>query len=1018
MDKQDAKEKLSRLITKYKNTVSLQNRSEVSEATVRSWLNEFLEIFGWDIKNIRQVQQENTLNTAAKQRLDEIESSHNRPDYTLMNGTNIKTFIDTKRPVVDIFNDKVDAFQIRSYGWSAQVPCAFLFNFEQLAIFDTTFMPNLDQPCTWGMKQFTVDEYLSYFDEIYEYLDHDLICSNHLEELYSINEKEGKNKVDQRFTELLCRFREKIAENLLKNNRSVITDNELLNYYTQVILDRIVFIRVCESKEIEKKYKLRQFMKDKFGTWNAFKNSCYMEFYKHYDGAMFERDERFQTLYLDDECIDSFINELYYPSPYCFDVIPVKVIASIYEEFLEKQLIIKNNNVVEVTKDEYIKSNGIVITPSHIVDMVVKQTVKLDTIHTVSDLLSIKILDPCCGSGIFLVSCYERLSSKLIEILDTDIKERNRYSNYCISNNRHSILTIEGRREIIKNCLHGIDRDEAAVEVTKMSLALKLVDGNDPLIWEYIGAFGDKILREIAVNVVLGNSLVTTDNEFSSNQVIKIQPLNIKKVFLNVFEKGSGFSYVLGNPPYVETKYYKEAEPEMHEYLRKKYFSFSGKADLAVLFMERGMQLLKRNGKLGYIIQRRWFRTEYGKNIRLLINREKYLEQLIDFEATDIFKGRLVYASIIILGKNEHDSSRYYYMPGDASVIKEEFENSDEMGYFPSCHFTNIPNQTGGEPWSFDTYEITSLRVDLTEKLGTLSQFPHLEIKDGIQALYKKIYHITNVTFKNDLAFGQNGLGQKVVLERNVLRNIIYNKLFYPFKNVTPDAYCIFPYEGASNNPISFWDMKKRFPRTAAYLLANKPIIEKHSRCREGDLWHTFTREHNQKLYNVDKIIVPMTAKDTIATFVSNQGLYMDNANVWFIRVTGATKELMEAITCIINSTIFSVLGKAGANPQSGGYYKFNKQFLAPIPFPIDNLSNDKGVEERLSNLYHSIYYLQEKYILATPNRKKNIAFEIQKQWEILDSICYRLYNVSEDEMNLIKKVGRTVDRIDLLNGV
>ena len=145
-----------------------------------------------------------------------------------------------------------------------------------------------------------------------------------------------------------------------------------------------------------------------------------MEFYDHYDGAMFKRDKLFQSLNIDNNVFTAFVNGLYYPFPYRFDVIPVKVIANIYEEFLGKQLVINNGKIEEVTKSEYVKTNGAVCTPEHIVDMICKQTIDLPAVKTIEDIFNIKVLDPCCGSGVFAVSVYELLTKKMIAILSSD----------------------------------------------------------------------------------------------------------------------------------------------------------------------------------------------------------------------------------------------------------------------------------------------------------------------------------------------------------------------------------------------------------------------------------------------------------------------------------------------------------------------------------------------------------------------------------------------------------------------
>ena len=451
-----AKEKLAELIQRYNATIRLVDHSNVSEETIRTWLNEFLEIFGWNVQNTTQVLQEYVLRGAQYQRLREIKSPHRRPDYTLLNGTNIKTFLDAKSLDVDIFTDAEAAYQIRSYGWSAQSPCAFVSNFEQLVIFDTRFVPNPDQTADASVKQFHIDEYLEKFDVIIDHLWHDNICNNHLEELYATTAVEGKNRVDTQFMNILANFRKELAINLYTNNSGIIATDDLLNYYTQVILDRIVFIRVCESKGIEEQEKLKSFSKSEIGYWESFKQSCYMEFYSHYDGAMFSLDVVFNQLVIDNDILNQFIDKLYYPFPYRFDVIPVKVIANIYEEFLGKQLVINGDALKEITKEEYIKTNGAVATPEHIVEMICKQTLALNTVANIDDLLKIKVLDPCCGSGVFVVSCYEHLAAKMIQLLQDNASDREKYSEYYYLSDGQWYLTVIGRRAIVTNCIFAL----------------------------------------------------------------------------------------------------------------------------------------------------------------------------------------------------------------------------------------------------------------------------------------------------------------------------------------------------------------------------------------------------------------------------------------------------------------------------------------------------------------------------------------------------------------------------------
>lgn len=1017
-NKDQLKSRLIKLIEKYNRFIQSADKKTISEETVRTWINDLLSIFGWDVQNTHHVLQERKLSKQFLARLEEIESSHSRPDYILLNGQSIKAFVDAKDLNVNIFSDKATAFQIRSYAWSAQIPCSFVTNFEQFVIFDCRSKPNPDQPANNGAVQLKISEYIDKFDILFEHLYQDNVKQNRLEELYSQIAIEGKDSLDIQFNELLGAFRLKLANELISKNDIFKQDDSLLNYYVQVVLDRIIFIRVCESKGIEQIGKLKTF--ENAGFWSGFKESCYMEFYEHYDGAMFERDKLFQDIVLSDDIFTDFINNLYYPSPYKFDAIPVKVIAQIYEDFLSKHLVVKDNKVIEQLKNEYVKEKGAISTPEYIVDALSRKTIALDSQKTVDDILKLKILDPACGSGVFLVSCFEIITNKIISLYNHDYESNKGYSNWFINQSEKILLTVEARREIIKSCLYGIDIDEAAIEVAKMSLALKVVDNNDLLSLENLGLFGDKILREIHSNIKLGNTLVGLDISIDTSLIKTVKPFDIiLDGFPDVFENNGGFDYIVGNPPYVETKHYKLASPKMHKYIRETYKSFEGKADLSIIFIEKCLSLLNANGRLGFIVQKRFFKTSYGKGIRGILSSEKLLNEVVDFETEKLFRGRITYVAMLILDKCGNDFTQYQLIPFEPTKIKAYYENAEIL---KGCQIEKslIPSKMiSDDVWAFESYEMLELISALKNKFGTLGGYTGLQIKDGIQALWKKAYHFSEYKITDNYLEGFNGFGEKVKIELALTRPIIYNKMFFCFMNLTPHAYSLFPYCEDNKTPISISEIRRDFPCAYAYLTEKESLIKQSvEHIHDTEYWHKFTREHNHDTYLDKKIIIPMTAKDTIATCSLDQGLFMDNANVWFIKIQNATDVLMKAVASILNSTIFSVLAKATANPQSGGYYKLNKQFLFPVPFPSNSLNEGNEMINKLAALYDEINEQQTAFFNCSPSNKSIFRGTLTAKWDELDNICYELYELSKEQVALIKTIGRTVNRIDLLSGV
>ena len=993
----DAKEKLKALIEKYYQYRKEDKSKELSEESTRGWINEFLGVFDWDVLNIQQIQQEKIVDDDQKEKLDEIESTHTKPDYSLMNGSTVKAYLDAKKTDVDIFKNKEAAFQVRSYGWSAGLPCSFLTNFEQMVIFDCRYAPQKGESADVAAIQIPIDSYIARFDELNSHLNRFLVYQNNLQKLYSFEKVEGSKTLDSIFNKLLSDFRIQLASELYANNSELI-DEEELNYYAQVILDRIVFIRVCEAKKIEKEGLLQEFLKK--GFWKEFKNSCYVDFYNHYDGAMFSKDEKFDQILLPDELFVSFINKIYYPYPYKFDAIPTKVIAKIYEEFLAYSLCVKNGTVVTELKEDYVKTNGAISTQEFIADAICRETITLDKYKSIDDILKSKVLDPCCGSGVFLLAAYEVFASALMELTSQSNK-------WCVVEDGKKYLTIQAKQEIMKNCLFGIDCDPTAVEVTKMSLALKVVDDTNELYLSEIGAFGEKILKDIHSNVIIGNTLVDTDIQCKANEVKYIRPLNIKdSAFKNVFKKNGGFDYIVGNPPYVETKHFKAASIKVHDYLYNHYNTFEGKVDLAVLFIERTMDLLNSTGRLGMIIQRRWFKTKYGNAARNYIAEGSHLHKLLDIETNALFKRRTTYVSIIILTKKANECVKYDFIKGDVSDVQSYFENSSEPEIISMQYFLS-------SIWAPELKVVFDVRNKYAEKFGTVGENENIDVCDGIQALWKKAYDIVEYSEQDGIISGKNGFGETIQIEKEMVKPVVYNREFLPLREIIPDAYRIFPYKGADyKTKISIEEVKGKYPLAYKYLKKNKKRITQKVKHNSGEYWHTYTREHNHDSFESAKIIVPMTSKETYAAFVSDTGLYMDNSNVWFLNYRGSNIKIMKALTMIINSTVFSVFGKSGAIVLRGGYYKFNKQYLEPIPLPNKKISSSNEYVKKLAKLYDETKALLDEYDVANAIDKKAYRDMMEAKWKIVDECCMDMYEIESEERMLIYGVGRVESRV------
>lgn len=991
----EVKNKFKNIIDRYINNKQSGGLGKVTEETIRVWINELLGIFGWDIQDTRQVLQERQLNQIERIRLQEINSHNIRPDYTLVNGTVKLCFIDAKNITVNIKNDSDVAFQIRSYGWSIGAQFSIVTNFEEIAIYDCKQLPVQGQIAEFArISYFEISEYVDNFDTINMFLNRENVINNNFE----ITRQSGSSP-DEIFADFLCSIRVKLANSILSSNNPNIhrNDTSLLGLWVQIIINRILFIRVCESRGLEEEGLLQSYTQQ--GFWNNFKQSSYFDFYEHYDGPIFSRIDEIHNLDIDNDVFEELLSFLYYPSPYKFDVIPVKSISDIYDLFLGRRLIIGEDGIViDTLKDEYRKSRGAVITPTHIVQNVIERTISNSYLEELSidELLSKTILDPACGSGVFLAEIYDTISTHLLSKLTKFPMEM---ENLAVVIDNEVILTIEGKKTIINNCLYGVDIDQEAVEVARMSVSLKVVDPYTPIAFQETGLLGHQILNGIGENIKCGNSLVdesiltTCPNILNSAlEISKIKIFDWQIAYPLVFENG-GFNFVIGNPPYVEVKNYNRELPTMVDYIKETYpTSKNGKIDLSIPFLEKGLSLLNSNGKLGYIIQKRFFKTQYGKGIRKYISENNLLNTIYDYTETNLFKDRITYVAIVVCDNNI-DNNHF---------VKHINSINDELAAIPSNHFSGLP-------WDFSDIDLQNIRIRLSE-LGTIGT--SVKIKVGIQVLWDSAYQIKVSNNIDEDIIGKSGIDSNVCIEKGACRNVICNEGITPFSMSKSNTYAIFPYRIVDNQveSITYTEYSNSFPKTGIYLNKHKetiienveilPDIKVNLNLNRDEHWHLFTRVQNHNA-TYEKVCIPMTAKYPTAIVINERDVYCDNANMFFVEIQNSTEVKMYAFAAIVNSSIFSTLARSIANPQQGGYYKFNKQFLDPIPFPKSAF--DEEIEDivTLSQLGKQIEEYNIQLNSLTPAEQNSLRSAITHLWTQVDMICYSLYGIGDSDREI-----------------
>jgi type I restriction-modification system DNA methylase subunit len=218
-------------------------------------------------------------------------------------------------------------------------------------------------------------------------------------------------------------------------------------------------------------------------------------------------EQHLRSWWLKGRVFEHIVRSLYFPHPYKFDAVPLELLGGIYERFLGKRLRVVGGGVEDELKPEYQRSKGAVYTPSWVVRRVVART--LDPLidgAPPEKILGLRILDPACGSGSFLLGVYDHLEESILAWAGAHPQDRRR-EGWVVEDADGLHLSVEASRRIIEGCLHGIDIDPNAVEVARMSLALRhLRRSAADLPDEPRDA-----LAGIGRNVKQGNSLVAPD---------------------------------------------------------------------------------------------------------------------------------------------------------------------------------------------------------------------------------------------------------------------------------------------------------------------------------------------------------------------------------------------------------------------------------------------------------------------------------------------------------------------------
>ncbi len=939
------------LVETFERNIEAYKNQQYNEAQLRrEFIDPFFEELGWDITNkggLAQAYKDVIHEDAIK-----IGGYTKAPDYCFRIGGTRKFFLEAKKPSIDIKGDPNPAYQLRRYAWSSKLPLSILTDFEEFAVYDCQTRPKLtDKATTARIMYFTYKEYIDHWYDIESVFSKDAIQKGSFDKFAaSTRAKRGTTTVDIEFLKEIEEWRKMLARTITLLNIKL--SKHEINFAVQRTIDRILFLRMCEDRGIERYQQLlgvtngRQIyprLCQVFKQADAKYNSGLFHFSKE-PGRAEEPDELTLNLVVDDTPVSWIIRSLYYPKcPYEFSVLPAEILGNVYEQFLGKVIrITPGHRAVIEEKPEVKKAGGIYYTPAYIVDYIVKNTVgKLCENKTPTQISKLKILDPACGSGSFLLSAYTCLL--------------NHHRDWYVDNNPAKytkqiyqgkggqwFLTIAEKKKILLNNIFGVDIDTQAVEVTKLSLLLKVLEGEtSETIGQTYQIFHERALPDLGNNIKCGNSLIGPDffenkdpDSIDPEEYRRINPFNWKTEFPQIFSgKNPGFHAVIGNPPYVRVDVLENIQKK---HLKTKYASAQGKYDLYYLFVELANKLVKEEGWFAYIIPNRFCTSTSGETLRNIIVGERNNVKINSVSQLRVFGKVANYPVITIVNK------------------------ASKKGVSPKIKLCRTSKEN----------ELDSPKtIELSRKNWTrlpLHLFPINAEKDIIKLTLKLIQRCEILKDKIVISEGFRIPEAKETNEGN--HHIVKQYQFSRYSDVE----------------------RGRFLKTAIRQSIISDSSERYKHCLEP------------------KIVFAEDALRIEATLELNKSICQGGVYFGTLKKVDKNSESLKYLLGLLNSRLLTVIYAAlyAGMHMGGGYMRFRTSFLNTLPIRTIDFDNpdDKDRHDKMVKLVDRILDLHKRLAKAkVPTDKTRIQRQINTTDKQIDNLVYELYNLTPEEIKIVE---------------
>ena len=982
-------EGLRNLVSLFSANIAQYKSAHYDEANTRTdFIDKFFALLDWDISNNQGFSE--SYREVVREDKVKIDGSQKAPDYSFRIGGVRKFFLEAKKPSVNIKDAAEPAYQVRRYAYTAKLPLSILSNFEEFAVYDTRIKPGKDDKAgTARIFYCTYDQYEQHFEFIQNTFSKNAILKGSFDKFIEENKnKKGTSEVDIELLALVEGWRVDLAKNIAKNNPDLSVYS--LNTVVQKIIDRIVFLRIAEDRGIEDENLLLHVAK----ATNIYEKLVliFTKANAKYNSGLFAKSSQGTTvdwiddINIDDKVLSHIIVNLYYPEcPYEFSVLPIEILGSIYERFLGKTIRLRpikgdTHTAIIEEKPEVKKAGGVFYTPQYIVDYIVQNTVgeKIKN-KTLDEISGIKVLDPACGSGSFLVGAYQFLLNYHLDYYSGSKNTRAALKNgkiYEAGINSYK-LTIEEKQRILINNIFGVDIDNQAVEVTKLSLYLKLLEHEGKEARGQLFKYTDKtLLPSLEDNIKCGNSLIGTDFysqpnlDLTDDDRIKVNCFDWEKEFAAIFKDG-GFDVIIGNPPYFNIQTL-GANSEIARYIQKKYSSiWQDKSDILFYFLFKAMQLSKDS--VGFILSNAFLFSDKAQKLRNAIVEDGRLAKIVNFEQFLVFKDASITSGVFIFNRDQKNIKSCILKDKTYSIDNVVEYINNENNYFNIALYENT---------------VFALIDDKLEKINRKIDSNHKLLQDiclvgkGMETAADDIFLFE----KYPKQFPKNFIKRRIT-GKDIGRYFVKDDGMYVlyFEDV----------ENFKDLPISIQNHLNK---------NNKELKNRATVRNEGRTWWRYSRPMHKEYYHLPKLYC--SRRSFRNTFCYDDGfdcLGFSNMTVLF----GTNDSLsIKYVLGLLNSKLLTFRYRSIGKQTGGGSFEYFPNGVGKLPIPFLDLSkkSDKTKHDNFVLLVDQMLELKRKEAAEKNQQLKTmITRQIEGIDKAIDVAVYGLYNLTEDEIRVVE---------------